>query len=128
MYRLMVAAAMTAGIVNPVASQVMPAAPGAGDFPMSPCTSTADSPPDTKPVEARWDYVCPRERYCSVQFSRNPALGGVLEASVFVLKAGLLNRAFSAAVRTREGTTYYYTENPQEFSWSVQNMTLQCKP
>jgi hypothetical protein len=123
MYRLMVAAAMTIGITSHATSQV-----GIGDFPAPPCTFVAPSPLDTKPVEARWDYICPRERICGFQFSGLQGPAGVLEASIFVLKAGLQNRAFAASVRNRDGTTYYYTENPPEFSWSVQNMTLQCKP
>ena len=128
MYRLVVAAAMTVGMASPAASQFIPSIPGLGDFPVPPCTFMAASPLDTKPVEARWDYVCPRDRYCSIEFSGKPGPEGVLEASIFILKAGLQNRAFAASVRTNEGTTYYYTENPPEFSWSVQNMTLQCKP
>jgi hypothetical protein len=123
MYRLMVAAAMTIGIANQAASQV-----GLGDLPVVPCTFLPPSTLDTKPVEARWDYICPRDRICGFQFSGLAGPGGVLEASIFILKAGLQNRAFAASVRTQEGTTYYYTENPTEFSWSVQNMTLQCKP
>jgi hypothetical protein len=123
MYRLMLAVAMTIGMTSYAASQL-----GLGDLPPPPCTSLAPSPLDTKPVEARWDYICPRDRICSVHFSGMIGPDGVLEASIFVLKAGLQNRAFAASVRNKEGTTYYYTENPPEFSWSVQNMTLQCKP
>src|SRR5262245_752289 len=123
MYRFIVAAAMTIVITDHAASQV-----GLGDLPVAPCTFLAPSTLDTKPVEARWDYICPRDRICSFQFSGQPGPSGVVEASIFILKAGLQNRAFAAAVRNKEGTTYYYTENPTEFSWSVQNMTLQCKP
>src|SRR5262249_519203 len=123
MYRVLMAAAMTIGITSDAASQV-----GIGELPIAPCTFLAPSPLDTKPVEARWDYICPRNRICSFQFSGTPGPAGVLEASILFLKAGLQNRAFAASVRTKEGTTYYYTENPPEFSWSVQNMTLQCKP
>ena len=123
MYRFMVAAAMTIGITNHAASQVP-----LGDLPVAPCTFLAPSTLDTKPVEARWDYICPRDRICNFEFSGAPASSGVLEVSIFILKAGLQNRAFAASVRTKDGTSYYYTENPTEFSWSVQNMTLQCKP
>src|SRR5215831_16257658 len=123
MYRLIVAAAIIIGITNHAASQV-----GLGDLPVAPCTFLAPSPLDQKPVEARWDYICPRDRVCGFQFSGTPGPEGVLEASIFVLKAGLQNRAFAASIRTKDGTTYYYTENPPEFSWSVTNMTLQCKP
>jgi hypothetical protein len=123
MYRLLVAAAMTIGTTNHAASQVP-----LGEIPAPPCTFLPSSPFDMKPVEARWDYVCPRDRRCSFQFSGLPGPDGVLEASIFILKAGLQNRAFAASVRNKEGTTHYYTENPPEFSWSVQNMTLQCKP
>jgi hypothetical protein len=123
MYRLVVAVAMTIGITNHAASQV-----GVAELPVAPCAFLAPSTLDAKPVEARWDYVCPRDRFCSFQFSGAPGPEGVLEASIFILKAGLQNRAFAASVRTKDGTTYYYTENPTEFSWSVQNMTLQCKP
>jgi hypothetical protein len=101
---------------------------GIGELPVAPCTFLAPSTLDSKPVEARWDYICPRDRICSFEFSGLSGPSGVLEASIFILKAGLQNRAFAASVRTKEGTTYYYTENPTEFSWSVQNMTLQCKP
>jgi hypothetical protein len=123
MYRFIVAAAMTIGITDHAASQI-----GLGDLPVAPCTFLPPSVLDTKPVEARWDYICPRDRICSFQFSGLPGPTNVLEASIFILKAGLQNRAFAASVRNKEGTTYYYTENPTEFSWSVQNMTLQCKP
>jgi len=123
MYRLIVAAAMTIGITNHAASQV-----SLGELPVSPCTFLTPSTLDTKPVEARWDYICPRDRICSFQFSGLEGTNGVLEASIFILKAGLQNRAFAAAVRNKDGTSYYYTENPTEFSWNVQNMTLQCKP
>ena len=119
----MVAVAITIGITSHAASQV-----GIADLPVPPCTFLAPSPLDTKPVEARWDYICPRDRICGFQFSGIPGLEGVLEAPIFVLKAGLQNRAFAASVRTKGGTTYYYTENPPEFSWSAQNMTLQWKP
>jgi hypothetical protein len=115
--------ALTIGITNHAASQA-----GPGELPVAPCTFLAPSPLDTKPVEARWDCVCPRDRICSFQFSGMPGSAGVLEASIFILKAGLQNRAFAASVRNKDGTTYYYTENPPEFSWSVQNITLQCKP
>lgn len=123
MYRLMMAAAITIGITDHAASQA-----ALGELPVAPCTFLAPSSLDTKPVEARWDYTCPRDRVCSFQFSGLPGPSGVLEASIFILKAGLQNRAFAASVRTSDGTTYYYTENPSEFSWSAQNMTLQCKP
>jgi hypothetical protein len=127
MYRLMVAAAMAVGAISPAASQVT-IPPYTGEIPAPPCTFLPPSPFDLKPVEARWDYVCPRDRICSFQFSGVAGPEGVLEASIFILKAGLQNRAFAASVRNRDGVTYYYTENPPEFSWSVQNMTLQCKP
>jgi hypothetical protein len=127
MYRLMVAAAMAVGAVSPAASQVA-IPPYTGEIPAPPCTFLPPSPFDMKPVEARWDYICPRDRVCSFQFSGFAGPEGVLEASIFILKAGLQNRAFAASVRNRDGVTYYYTENPPEFSWSVQNMTLQCKP
>lgn len=123
MYRLLAAAALTFGMTSHAAPQV-----GMPDLPVPPCTFLAPSPLDTKPVEARWDYTCPRDRICSFQFSGMPGAEGVLEASIFVLKAGLQSRAFAASIRTKDGTSYYYTENPPEFSWSVQNMTLQCKP
>lgn len=123
MYRLTVAAAITIGITSHAASQV-----GIWEVPPPPCIYLAPSPFDMKPVEARWDYTCPRDRICSFQFSGIQGPDDVLEVSIFILKAGLQNRAFAAFVRTREGTKYYYTENPPEFSWSVQNMTLQCKP
>jgi hypothetical protein len=123
MHRLLLGAAMTIGITSHAASQV-----GIGELPVAPCTFLAPSTLDSKPVEARWDYICPRDRVCSFEFSGFSGPSGVLEASIFILKAGLQNRAFAASVRTKEGTTYYYTENPTEFSWSVQNMTLQCKP
>lgn len=127
MKRLMLAAAMTVGITGHTASQVA-IPPYSGEVPAPPCTFMAPSPFDMKPVEARWDYICPSNRSCSFQFSGLPGPVGVLEASIFILKAGLQNRAFAATVRNKDGTTYYYTENPPEFSWSVQNMTLQCKP
>jgi hypothetical protein len=123
MHRLLIGAAMAIGMTNHAASQV-----GIGELPVAPCTFLPPSTLDSKPVEARWDYICPRDRICSFQFSGLPGPSGVLEASIFILKAGLQNRAFAASARTKEGTTYYYTENPTEFSWSVQNMTLQCKP
>jgi hypothetical protein len=126
MYRLMVAATMTVGVASHAVSQV--AVPYVGELPSPPCTFLPPSPFDMKPVEARWDYICPRDRSCSFQFSGVPGPDGVLEASIFILKAGLQNRAFAASVRNRDGITYYYTENPPEFSWSVQNMILQCKP
>ena len=80
MNRLMIAAAMTIAITNHAASQV--AIP---DLPAPPCTFLAPSPLDTKPVEARWDYICPRNRICGFQFSGIPGPEGVLEASIFVL-------------------------------------------
>jgi len=124
MYRLMAAAAMMIGITSQAASQV-----GITEqLPAPPCTFLNPSPFDMKPVEARWDYTCPKDRSCSFQFSGTPAPDGVLEVSIYILRAGLQNRAFAASVRTRDGMTYYYTENPPEFSWSVQNMTLLCKP
>jgi hypothetical protein len=123
MYRLTVAAAITLGMTSHAASQVGPL-----EIPPPPCTYVAPSPFDMKPVEARWDYTCPRDRICSFQFSGIQGSDDVLEVSIFILKAGLQNRAFAASVRTRDGTRYYYTEHPQDFSWSVQNMTLQCKP
>jgi hypothetical protein len=123
MHRLLIGAAMTIGMTSHAVSQV-----GIGELPVAPCTFLAPSTLDSKPVEARWDYICPRDRICSFQFSGLEGPSGALEASIFILKAGLQNRAFAASVRTKEGTTYYYTENPTEFSWSVQNMTLQCKP
>jgi hypothetical protein len=126
MYRLIVAAAMTVVAASDAASQI--AIPGIGEIPAPPCTFQAASPFDMKPVDVRWDYVCPQNRSCSFQFSGVSGPEGVLEASIFILKAGLQNRAFAASVRNRDGITYYYTENPPEFSWSVQNMILQCKP
>jgi hypothetical protein len=126
MYRVMVAAAIAVGAAGSAASQV--AVPFIGELPAPPCTILPPSPFDMKPVEARWDYVCPINRICGFQFSGTPGPEGVLEASIFILKAGLQNRAFAASVRNRDGITYYYTENPPEFSWSVQNMILQCKP
>jgi hypothetical protein len=133
MYRLMVAAAMAVGAASPAASQLavppfMGLPPYLGDIPAPPCTFLPPSPFDMKPVEARWDYVCPRDRICSFQFSGLPGPEGVLEASIFILKAGLQNRAFAASARNKDGIAYFYTENPPEFSWSVQNMVLQCKP
>jgi hypothetical protein len=123
MHRLLIGAAMAIALTNHAASQV-----GVGELPVAPCTFLAPSTLDSKPVEARWDYICPRDRICSFQFSGLAGPSGALEVSIFILKAGLQNRAFAASVRTKEGTTYYYTENPAEFSWTVQNMTLQCKP
>lgn len=123
MYRMVVAGAITIVAAGHAASQA-----GLPEFPPPPCTYQPPSPFDMKPVEARWDYICPRDRVCSFQFSGVQGPDGVLEASIFILKAGLQNRAFAASVRNREGITHYYTENPPEFSWSVQNMILQCKP
>src|SRR5215470_6265059 len=123
MYRLILAAATTIGMTTHADSQV-----SIPELPVPPCTFLAPSPLDTKPVEARWDYICPRDRICGFQFAGTLGPEGVLEASIFVLKAGVQNRAFAASVRTKDGTSYYYTENPPEFSWSVQNMTLHCKP
>jgi hypothetical protein len=123
MYRFVMAVAMTIGMTGHAVSQV-----GVLEFPVPPCSFLAPSPFDTKPVEARWDYICPRDRICGLQFSGIQGPASVLEASIFVLRAGLQNRAFAAYVRNIDGVTYYYTENPPEFSWSVQNMILQCKP
>jgi hypothetical protein len=127
MKRLLVAAVVIVGVTSHAGSQAL-LPPYIGEFPAPPCTYMAPSPFDMKPVEARWDYVCPVNRSCSFQFSGLQGPEGALEVSIFILKAGLQNRAFAASVRNRDGTTYYYTENPPEFSWSVQNMTLQCKP
>jgi hypothetical protein len=115
------AVAVVVGLSNQAMAQTPPYYP-----PVPPCAS-ATSPFGASAVEARSDYVCPLNFSCSFQFSGSAGPSGVLEASIFVLKAGLQNRAFAASVTTSEGTTYYYTENPIEFSWSVQNMTLQCR-
>jgi hypothetical protein len=122
MYRLIRAVAVVVGLT----SQAVAQAPFYS--PVPPCPS-ATSPFDTRPAEERWDYVCPQNLSCSFQFWRitGPDIDSVTAASIFVLKAGPQNRAFAAAVTSRGGTTYYYTENPLEFKWGVHNMTLQCK-
>jgi len=123
MYQLIGAVAVVVGLTTHAVAQAPPFY-----SPVPPCPS-ATSPFDTKPAEARWDYVCPQNLSCGFQFwgLTGPDIGSVLAASIFVLKAGPQNRAFAASVTNKDGTTHYYTENPLEFKWSVQNMTLQCK-
>jgi len=122
MYQLIGAVAVVVGLTTHAVAQ----APFYS--PVPPCPS-ATSPFDTKPAEARWDYVCPQNLSCGFQFwgIMGPDIGSVLAASIFVLKAGPQNRGFAASVTNKDGTTHYYTENPLEFKWSVHNMTLQCK-
>ena len=122
MYQLIGAVAVVVGLTTHAVAQAPPFY-----SPVPPCPS-ATSPFDTKPAEARWDYVCPQNLSCSFQFwGITGPDGSVLAASIFVLKAGPQNRAFAASVTNKDGTTHYYTENPLEFKWSVHNMTLQCK-
>ena len=122
MYQLIGAVAVVVGLTTHAVAQAPYYSP------VPPCPSAA-SPFDTKPAEARWDYVCPQNLSCSFKFwgITEPDTGSVLAASIFVLKAGPQNRAFAASVTNKDGTTHYYTENPFEFKWSVHNMTLQCK-
>jgi len=125
MYRVIGAVAVVVGLTTYVVAQV-PTPPFFSPAP--PCPS-ATSPFDTRPAEARWDYVCPQNVMCGFQFwgITGPNIGSVLAASIFVLNAGPQNRAFAASVTNTDGTTLYYTENPLEFKWSVVNMTLQCR-
>src|SRR5258708_21761883 len=116
MYQLIGAVAVVVGLTTHAVAQA-PSYSLTPPFysPVPPCPS-ATSPFDTKPAEARWDYVCPQNRSCSFQFSgiTGPDSGSVSEASIFILKAGPQNRAFAASVANKDGTTYYYTENPFE--------------
>src|SRR5258708_1076822 len=104
MYQLIGSVAVVVGLtIHGVAQATSYSAIPPFYSPVPPCP-TATSPFDTKPAEARWDYVCSQNLSCSFQFwgITGPDSGSVLAAAIFVLKAGPQNRAVAASVTHKD--------------------------